>query len=276
MNPEIVIEGVSKQFPIRRPDRPMTLQEIFQRGTRGMQPTDYFWALEDVSFRVESGHMVGVIGFNGAGKSTLLRLVAGVGRPTKGTVSLTGRVGAILDLGVGFHPELTGRENIYVSGITGGLTRQEVTERLDEIVDFSEIEEFIDNPLRTYSTGMHMRLAFAVASNIEPEVLLIDEVLAVGDLRFQKKCMDRMARFKQNGCTGMIVSHAPEQLTELCDQAVWLHEGRVVAYGSSEEVTQQYFEATKRPVNESVTEVAESAAVVTESAAAVTESAAGS
>lgn len=250
MSSTIVVEGLSKSFPIRHADRPMTLQEIFQRGTARLKPADYFWALDDVSFKIEPGHMVGVLGFNGAGKSTLLRLVAGVGRPTKGRVELKGRIAAILDLGVGFHPELTGRENVFVSGITGGLTRREVRERFDAIVEFSEIGEFIDNPLRTYSTGMHMRLAFSVASHIEPEILLIDEVLAVGDLRFQEKCMERLGRFKESGCTGLIVSHAPEQLARLCDEAIWLHEGRLVAHGPVEEIANQYVAATSAPAAE--------------------------
>ena len=245
MSGTIVVERLSKLFPLLHSDRPITLQELFQRGIRRLKPVDHFWALKDVSFRVEPGRMVGVMGFNGAGKSTLLRLVAGVGRPTKGRVELAGRLGAILDLGVGFHPELTGRENIFVSGVTSGLTRREVAARFDAIVDFSEIGESIDKPLRTYSTGMHMRLAFAVASHSEPEVLLIDEVLAVGDLRFQEKCMGRLTGFKENGCTGMIVSHSPEQLTRLCDEAIWLHEGRVVARGSAEDVAVQYLQATK-------------------------------
>ena len=198
--------------------------------------------------------MVGIMGFNGAGKSTLLRLVAGVGRPTTGRVEVHGRVGAILELGVGFNPELTGRENILISGVCSGLTRREVVERFDSIVAFSELAEFLDYPLRTYSTGMHVRLAFAVASHIEPEVLLIDEVLAVGDLAFQKKCWDRMLSFKRNGCTGLLVSHAPQAVLALCDDAIWLDHGRVVAYGQAEQVVGQYVEATgtmrKQPAGE--------------------------
>jgi lipopolysaccharide transport system ATP-binding protein len=243
----IIIEGLSKRFPMRLADRPMTLQEIFQRGTGSLRVSKHFWALKGVSFRVKPGHMVGVIGSNGAGKSTLLRIVAGVGRPTTGRVELKGRVGAILDLGVGFHPELTGRENVFVSGVTSGLTRREVTARFDSIVSFSGIEEFIDNPLRTYSSGMHMRLAFAVASHVEPEILLIDEVLAVGDYRFQEKCMKRLVHLRDSGCTGLIVSHAPEQLKRLCDRAIWLHDGRLVAHGSVEEVAARYLAAMDEP-----------------------------
>jgi lipopolysaccharide transport system ATP-binding protein len=240
----IAVEGLSKLFPRYHADRAWTLQEIFQRGWGAAQPADFFLALDDVSFRVEPGRMVGIVGLNGAGKSTLLRLVAGVGRPHKGSVEIEGRVGAILDLGVGFHPELTGRENVFISGITSGLTRREVEARFDSIVAFSELEDFLDNPLRTFSTGMQMRLAFAVASHIEPEVLLIDEVLAVGDLPFQLKCFARLSRFKENGCTGLVVSHTPEHLTALCDEAIWLHEGKLVLHDETRVVLDRYIEVT--------------------------------
>lgn len=239
----IVVEGVSKRFRHWERNRVMTLQELVLRGFRWRRK-DYFWALSDISFKVGPGRMVGIMGFNGAGKSTLLRLVAGVGRPTSGRVQIHGRLGAILELGVGFNPELTGRENIIISGVCSGLTRQEVLQRFDAIVAFSELEEFLDFPLRTYSTGMHVRLAFAVASHIEPEVLLIDEVLAVGDMAFQKKCMDRMIGFKQNGCTGLLVSHGPPTVLALCDDAIWLDHGRIVAYGPAADVVGQYVEAT--------------------------------
>lgn len=251
----IVVEGVSKRYRHWEPNRAMTLQEVFLRGFRWRR-SGFFWALADVSFEVRSGRMVGIMGFNGAGKSTLLRLVAGVGRPTAGRIEVRGRVGTFLELGVGFNPELTGRENIFISGVCTGLTRREVADRFDSIVEFTELEEFLDYPLRTYSSGMHARLAFAVASHIEPEVLLIDEVLGAGDLAFQKKCRDRMISFKRNGCTGLIVSHAPQAVLELCDDAIWLDHGRIVAYGPATEVVAQYVEATgtahKRPSGESM------------------------
>ena len=243
MSGTIVVDGISKRFRHWGPDRPMTFQEVFLRGFRRRR-RNLFWALADVTFRVDPGRMVGIMGFNGAGKSTLLRLVAGVGRPTTGRIEVHGRMGAILDLGVGFNPELTGRENIFISGVTSGLTRREVADRFDSIVDFSELEEFLDYPLRTYSSGMRVRLAFSVASHIEPEVLLIDEVLSVGDMAFQKKCQKRLARFKKNGCTGLIVSHAPQAVLELCNDAIWLDHGRVVAFGPAEDVVRQYVEAT--------------------------------
>lgn len=239
----ITVEGVSKKFRHWEPNMAMTIQEVVMRGFRWGR-RDFFWALADVSFQVNPGRMVGIMGFNGAGKSTLLRLVAGVGRPTKGKVTIRGRLGTILDLGVGFNPELTGRENIYISGVCSGLTRREVSQRFDSIVAFSEVPEFLDYPLRTYSSGMRVRLAFAVASHIEPEVLLIDEVLAVGDMGFQQKCLDRLKSFKRNGCTGLIVSHSPQSVLNLCDDAIWLDKGRVVAYGPAKDVVAQYVDAT--------------------------------
>lgn len=244
MSGPIVVEGVSKRFRHWEPNRSMTFQEVVQRGFRWKQ-TQHFWALSNISFTVKPGRMVGIMGFNGAGKSTLLRLVAGVGEPTSGRISITGRMGAILDLGVGFHPELTGRENVFISGVSSGLTRREVVERFDSIVAFSELEAFIDYPLRTYSKGMYLRLAFAVASHIEPEVLLIDEVLAVGDLAFQRKCLDRLASFKHSGCTGLIVSHGTEVVLDLCDDVIWLDRGHIVSYGPAAEVVAQYVEASR-------------------------------
>jgi lipopolysaccharide transport system ATP-binding protein len=239
----ISVEGLSKRFRHWEPNRAMTFQEVVLRGLRGRR-RDYFWALSDVSFSVDAGRMVGIMGFNGAGKSTLLRLVAGVGIPDKGDVTIRGRLGTILDLGVGINPELTGRENIYVSGVCSGLTRAEVKERFDSIVAFSELGEFLDYPMRTYSSGMRVRLSFSVAVHIEPEVLLIDEVLAVGDLAFQMKCLDRMKSFKRDGCTGLIVSHSPQTVLDMCDDAIWLDRGRVVAYGPAREVVMQYVDAT--------------------------------
>jgi lipopolysaccharide transport system ATP-binding protein len=221
----------------------MTFQEVVQRGFRWRR-RGHFWALADVSFKVTPGRMVGIMGFNGAGKSTLLRLVAGVGRPTTGRIEIRGRLGALLELGIGFHPELSGRENVRISGVCHGLTRREVDARFDDIVAFSELEEFLDYPLRTYSSGMKLRLAFAVASHIEPEVLLVDEVLAVGDAAFQKKCKARMKTFKENGCTGLIVSHSPTAILSLCDDVIWLDHGRVVAYGPARDVVGQYTRAT--------------------------------
>lgn len=240
MSAAIEVKDLGKQFRRFHPDRPTTLVETIARGWGRLRPTDRFWALRDLSFAVEKGSMLGVIGHNGAGKSTLLRLLGGVGKQDTGQVMVNGRIGALLDLGTGFHPELTGRENVYVAGVIGGLTRQEVTDRFDDIVAFAELEDFIDNPMRTYSTGMQMRLAFAVATHIEPEILLIDEVLAVGDIAFQRKCLRRIGQFKESGCTIVLVSHDATLVRELCDDALWLRRGNVVAHGSAEVVVGQY------------------------------------
>jgi lipopolysaccharide transport system ATP-binding protein len=241
----IVVQNLSKSFRRYHADRPTTLKEVLLRGLRGlrrMAPAERFWALRDVSFSVAPGRMVGVIGPNGAGKSTLLRLIGGVGRPDEGQVTVQGRIGALLDLGAGFHPDLTGRENVFVNGVIAGLTRHEVAQRFDAIVDFAELGAFIDNPLRTYSTGMQMRLGFAVAVHIDPEILLIDEILAVGDLAFQLKCLDRIAQFKAEGCTIILVSHDTSSIQQLCDEVLWLRRGKLVAYGPADVVVSQYVE----------------------------------
>lgn len=240
MRDVILVEDLGKQFPRYHPNRPRTLQEAVLQGLRRIRPVERFWALRDISFRVPRGRMVGVIGLNGAGKSTLLRLIGGVGRPDEGRVEVHGRIGALLDLGAGFHPDLTGRENVFISGVIAGLTRREVEQRFDSIVAFAELEESIDSPLRTYSTGMQMRLGFAVAVHIEPELLLIDEVLAVGDAAFQRKCLDRIAEFQRRGCTILLVSHDATLVRQLCDEALWLRSGRLVAAGSADGVVGQY------------------------------------
>jgi lipopolysaccharide transport system ATP-binding protein len=239
----IVVQNLSKSYRRYHADRPTTFKGALLRGLRGlrrMAPAERFWALRDVSFSVAPGRMVGVIGPNGAGKSTLLRLIGGVGRPDQGNVEAHGRIGALLDLGAGLHPDLTGRENVFVNGVIAGLTRHEVAGRFDEIVDFAELETFIDNPLRTYSTGMQMRLGFAVAVHTDPEILLIDEILAVGDLAFQRKCLDRIAQFKVEGRTIILVSHDTNSIQRLCDEALWLRRGKLVAYGPADVVAGQY------------------------------------
>ncbi len=240
MNSAVVVQNLGKQFQRYRSDRPVTLQEAFMRGLHRMRPLDRFWALRDVSFSVAPGRAVGIIGRNGAGKSTLLRLIGGVGRPDAGRVEIYGRVGALLDLGVGFHHDLTGRENIFISGVISGLTRREVARRFDSIVAFSELEEFIDSPLRTYSSGMQLRLAFAVATHTDAEILLIDEVLAVGDLEFQSKCLKRIAQFRADGCTIALISHDLAQIRQFCDEALWFEAGRLVGRGSPDAVIDQY------------------------------------
>jgi lipopolysaccharide transport system ATP-binding protein len=236
----ILAWNVGKRFRRYHPDRPTTLKEAIIRGPGLLSARESFWALRDVSFRVSRGEMIGLIGPNGAGKSTLLRMIGGVGRPDAGRLEVHGRVGALLDLGAGFSPDLTGRENVFVSGVIDGLTRRQVAQRFDEIVAFAELEAVIDDPLRTYSTGMQMRLAFAIAVHVEPDVLLIDEVLAVGDIAFQQKCLDRVQELRNAGCAVILVSHDSQAMRNLCDQVIWLRKGQQVAMGPAELVVDQY------------------------------------
>lgn len=239
MQDAIVVEGAGKLFR-RYSDRPRSLSEQVVRGWRRRPPPESFWALRDVSFRVGRGRALGVIGRNGAGKSTLLRLVGGIGRATEGRLMTYGRTRALLDLGSSFHHDLTGRENVLVAGVVAGLTRRQVQERFAAIVNFAELETFIDNPVRTFSSGMLMRLAFAVAVHTDPEILLVDEVLAVGDVGFQYKCVERIAQFKHNGCAILLVSHDMATMEGLCDDMLWLRDGRTEAYGKPKEVVERY------------------------------------
>lgn len=231
----ITVSDLGKRFRIVSADRQRTLKAaVVARSHR--QTERSFWGLRDVSFRVARGRTVGVVGRNGAGKSTLLRLIGGVGRPDEGTIEVHGRVGALLEISAGLTDDLTGRENVFLLGVIAGMTRREVEARFDEILAFSELEEFIDRPVRTYSTGMKMRLAFSVAVHIEPDILLVDEVLAVGDLAFQAKCFDRIREIQLKGCTIFLVSHDIDQIRDWCDEALFLKDGQVVAYGAAEQI----------------------------------------
>jgi lipopolysaccharide transport system ATP-binding protein len=248
----IVVTDLGKQYRRSHSDRAPTLKEALLRCLGGafvarpgrQRPPSTapgtFWALQDVNFQLAPGRMLGVIGRNGAGKSTLLRLLGGVGVPDTGSVRTSGRIGALLDLGAGFQPDLTGRENVYVRGVVAGLTRREVEDRFDDIVAFAEVPEAIDSPLRTYSTGMQMRLGFAIAVHTAPDILLIDEVLAVGDGVFQRKCTARIAEFRARGCAIVLVSHDVGQVARLCDEALWLQDGRVASHGPAEIVADAY------------------------------------
>ena len=247
MDPVISVSNVGKAFRRYHADRPGTIQEAVAKGLRRMRSVERFWGLRDVTFSVPAGRTVGIIGANGSGKSTLLRLIGGVGRPDTGTIDVTGRIGALLDLGAGFHPELTGRENAILAGILNGLTRAQVLERLDAIVTFAEVVDALDNPVRTYSSGMQMRLAFSVAVHTDPEVLLIDEALAVGDLAFQAKCLDRIAQFKAGGCAILLVSHDMTIVQQFCDEVVWLSGGRIVAHGDAADVVHRYAARMSEP-----------------------------
>jgi lipopolysaccharide transport system ATP-binding protein len=243
LEPVVKVQGLSKRFYKADPHRPRTLQAfVLQRvrNLRGGRGQNAFWALDGVTFQVEPGKMLGIIGRNGAGKSTLLRLLGGVGQPDAGQVHLDGRIGALIDLGAGFHPDLTGVENIYLNGVIAGLTRREVADRYEKIVEFAELEGFIYSPLRTYSTGMQMRLAFSVAIHTSPSILLIDEVLAVGDMAFQHKCLERISQLRQSGCAILLVSHDASLVRRMCDEALWLDRGKVMALGPAPYVVEQY------------------------------------
>jgi len=203
-------------------------------------PDDTFWALRDVSFEVKRGEVVGIIGRNGAGKSTLLKILSKITEPTEGRVELRGRVGSLLEVGTGFHPELTGHENVYLYGAILGMDRWEITRKFDEILAFAELEKFIDTPIKRYSSGMYMRLAFAVAAHLEPEILLVDEVLAVGDAAFQKKCLGKMEDVSKEGRTILFVSHNMQAIQSLCKEAIQLSAGRIVSSGDPRSVVSAY------------------------------------
>lgn len=236
----IQVNGVSKHFNLRT-EGASSLKERLTSGRRAKN--EEFRALSDVTFDVPAGSMWALVGHNGSGKSTLLRCIAGIYQTTAGTIDVSGRMSALLELGSGFHPDLTGRENVYLNAAILGLTRAEVDARMDRIVDFAEIGEFIDAPVRVYSSGMYVRLGFAVAVNIDPEVLLIDEVIAVGDEEFQRKCFDYLHGLRKEGTSLIIVSHGLGSITDLCDEVVWLEAGHVVEIGPSRKVTKAYLDA---------------------------------
>src|ERR671930_165883 len=228
---------------------------LLQRSLmRDLQPSETFPALTDVSFTVMKGSTYGVIGRNGSGKSTALKLVAGITKPTSGVVRVDGRISALIELGAGFHPEISGRENVYINGIMLGLTKRQILERFDEIVDFAEMREFIDAPVKTYSSGMYMRLGFAVAIHVDPDVLLVDEVLAVGDEGFTHKCLDKFAEFRRRGRTILLVTHSLGLVERFCDEALWLDAGRKRDVGDPKRVIDAYLMDVARAENEALGE----------------------
>ncbi|HWL90311.1 MAG TPA: ABC transporter ATP-binding protein [Actinomycetota bacterium] len=232
MTVAIQIEGISKMFRLYR-ERPTSLK---QRLLVSRSRSEEFWALRDVSFDIAQGSSMGLIGHNGSGKTTLLKCVAGILRPTAGSIRYRGRLAALLELGAGFHPDLTGRENVYLNASFLGLSRRDTDRVYDDVVAFAELEEFMDNQVKFYSSGMLVRLGFAVAVHVDPEVLLIDEVLAVGDESFQRRCLDRVRRFQSEGRTIVLVTHALDIVREVCDEAVMLEHGRLHAIGSPDDV----------------------------------------
>jgi ABC-type polysaccharide/polyol phosphate transport system ATPase subunit len=241
MAPTIYAEGLSKRYPLGIVGGYDTLREALARlGRRRSAERQMVWALRDVSLEVEEGESIGILGRNGAGKTTLLRILARITEPTAGRGWVAGRVGALLEVGTGFHPELTGRENVELSAGLLGMRRREVRLRFDEIVGFAGVEAFLDTPVKRYSTGMYLRLAFSVAAHLEPEVLLVDEVLAVGDAEFQRRCLGKMGELGREGRTVVFVSHDSGAVAELCQRAVWLDGGEVVRDGKANEVAEEY------------------------------------
>jgi lipopolysaccharide transport system ATP-binding protein len=258
-NIAIRVENLSKLYKIgARRDRHDTLRDHIMHGVKSLfsrngtqpsaidpQPSDHIWALKDVSFEIKHAEVVGFIGKNGAGKSTLFKILSRITEPTKGRAEVYGRVGSLLEVGTGFHPELTGRENIYLNGAILGMKRWEIEKKFDEIVAFSEIEKFIETPVKRYSSGMYVRLAFAVAAHLEPEILIVDEVLSVGDAAFRLKCIDKMQEIRERGHTILLVSHDMNAVTRMCGQVMLLETGKILASGLAHEVVPAYLENTR-------------------------------
>ena len=256
MSSVITVENLSKKYIIghQKQERYTALRDVMASGAKRFihklshpfappedDPThEEFWALKDVSFDIQQGDRVGIIGRNGAGKSTLLKILSRITEPTSGRVSIKGRVASLLEVGTGFHPELTGRENIYLNGAILGMSKADIKRKFDEIVAFAEVERFLDTPVKRYSSGMYVRLAFAVAAHLEPEILIVDEVLAVGDAQFQKKCVGKMGDVAKDGKTLLFVSHSMGVIAKLCDSAILLGSGGVLAAGSTHEVIDCY------------------------------------
>jgi ABC-type polysaccharide/polyol phosphate transport system ATPase subunit len=237
VNAAITVEDVSKQYRLYH-ERNQSLKAALMRRARVRY--EEFWALRDVSFEIPEGSTFALIGENGSGKSTMLKCIARILRPEKGRIETRGKISALLELGAGFHPELTGRENIFLNGSILGLTKKQVNQRFDEIVDFAGLEHFIDTPVKNYSSGMYVRLGFSVAINVDPDILLIDEVLAVGDTEFQRKCVEKVDEFRQSGKTVVIVSHAVNSIRNLADSVGWLEHGVLRRLGKSGEVIDDY------------------------------------
>jgi lipopolysaccharide transport system ATP-binding protein len=267
----IVAESLSKQYRVPgRKDSFKTLRDALMRaltapfrragdilGGRGWRvraPRETFWALEDVSFEIKRGEVVGIIGRNGAGKSTLLKILSRITEPTSGFAEIHGRMGSLLEVGTGFHPELTGRENIYLNGAILGMKRAAIRQKFDEIVAFAEVDQFIDTPVKHYSSGMYLRLAFAVAAHLEPEILLVDEVLAVGDVAFQRKCLGKMKDVAGEGRTVLFVSHNLAAVQTLCDRGIFLQQGRVFADGDVMETVETYHRTLEETALQDLTE----------------------
>lgn len=233
----VIVDGLWKSFRLYQ-EKNQYLKSTLLRGKRARY--EEFWALTDVSFEIPRGSTFGIIGTNGSGKSTLLKCLTGILSPDKGRVSINGDIAALLELGAGFHPDLSGRENIYLNGAILGMSNKQIEERYDEIVDFSELGRFIDTPVKNYSSGMTVRLGFSIAINVDPEILIIDEVLAVGDENFQQKCREKIEDFRQRGKTIILVSHGLTDVANICDQVAWLDKGHLRAIGPAVEIVSKY------------------------------------
>jgi lipopolysaccharide transport system ATP-binding protein len=266
----IRVDNLSKQYRIgkRRPYKTVreSIENLFKKPLAGSDDgsgEQTFWALKDVSFEINQGEVVGIIGRNGAGKSTLLKVLSRITEPTGGQVETTGRVGSLLEVGTGFHPELTGRENVFLNGAILGMRKAEIAAKFDEIVAFAEIDRFLDTPVKHYSSGMYTRLAFAVAAHLEPEILIVDEVLAVGDQQFQRKCLGRMGEVAREGRTVLLVSHNLSAIRDICQTALWLEQGRTRAMGPAAEITTNYlaqpFQGTQTVIFKNENAIVESA-----------------
>jgi ABC-type polysaccharide/polyol phosphate transport system ATPase subunit len=245
-NIAIKVEDVTRKFRVIH-ERPDTLRELFSKFFRHTVQYHEFDAVKNVSLTITQGEMVGIIGRNGSGKSTLLKIIAGVYKPTSGRVEVKGSIAPLLELGAGMHPELTGRENILLNGLLMGYSKKQMQEKEESIIDFAEIGDFIDSPMKQYSSGMYTRLAFAVATEVDPAILIMDEILAVGDTAFQEKCFRRIRRFREAGKTILLVTHSMSQVVEYCDRAVLLNRGSVVFDGEPERAVEMYTGAPALP-----------------------------
>ena len=243
---DLNVEHVSKRYRLTGIAPPAETTGVIDALRQRLRPpSTEFWALRDVSFTVERGETLGIIGHNGAGKSTILKLLSGVTSPTEGQITVLGRMSALIEVGSGFHPELTGRENIFLSGSILGMSRREIGEKLERIIDFAGVRDFIDTPVKRYSSGMYLRLGFSIAAHLEPDILLLDEVLAVGDAEFQAKCLERVDELHRHGRTIVFISHELAAVERLCRRVLLLHKGRVLADGPSREVIQLYWEMVR-------------------------------
>ena len=245
---DLELSHVSKRYVVRSDDAPTAAGNPVLRRLRRLRPrAETFWALRDVSFQVRRGEALGIIGHNGAGKSTILKLLSGITAPTEGAITIDGRLSALIEVGSGFHPELTGRENVFLSGSILGMRRREIAAKLDSIIDFAGIRQFIDTPVKRYSSGMHVRLGFAIAAHLDPDILLLDEVLAVGDAAFQEKCLRRIKELEAAGTTIVFISHDLSAVQRLCERVILMRRGQIAADGPPRDVIQEYHEAKVAP-----------------------------